>query len=237
MTLNWSPNTLGGAHREVDDILEHILSDSERRRGAATDPGTGARRFRRPAPVGIFRPSRAEASGWGDEEPSRAVADQWGGGSEEAGQPAGERSGEGLVARTKDDGIYNISGDDDGEQIDPLSKDYNGIIANYFSVGLMKGGSASILYPILIVKAGATASFMMASHAAVCLFWSYKVSAPSISVTRMNGEGMNYELADHRICATMDGILDEAMLQQPLPTLASNCCICSLVHIRSFSVS
>lgn len=50
-----------------------------------------------------------------------------------------------------------------------------GIIANYFSVGLMIGGSTSLLYPVLIVKAGATASLMTASYAVVMLFWSYKI--------------------------------------------------------------
>ncbi|KAL7452060.1 hypothetical protein ACHAWC_003810 [Mediolabrus comicus] len=63
----------------------------------------------------------------------------------------------------------------DDEQIDPLSNDYVGIIANYFSVGLMIGGSTSLLYPVLIVKAGATASLMTASYAVVMLFWSYKI--------------------------------------------------------------
>ena len=49
------------------------------------------------------------------------------------------------------------------------------IVANYFSVGLMIGGSTSLLYPVLIVKAGATASLMTASYAVVMVFWSYKI--------------------------------------------------------------
>jgi len=39
----------------------------------------------------------------------------------------------------------------------------------------MIGGSTSLLYPVLIVKAGATASLMTASYAVVMLFWSYKI--------------------------------------------------------------
>ena len=75
---------------------------------------------------------------------------------------------------TKDEAdIYTISSPE--EQINPLSSDYVGIIANYFSVGLMVGGSTSLLYPVLIVKAGATASFMTASYAIVMVFWSYKI--------------------------------------------------------------
>lgn len=72
--------------------------------------------------------------------------------------------------------IYNIAGSsDDDAVIDPMSTDYIGIIANYFSVGLMIGGSTSILYPVLIVQAGATSSLMTASYAVVMVFWSYKI--------------------------------------------------------------
>ena len=39
----------------------------------------------------------------------------------------------------------------------------------------MIGGSTSLLYPILIVQAGATASLMTASYAITMVFWSYKV--------------------------------------------------------------
>jgi hypothetical protein len=75
---------------------------------------------------------------------------------------------------TKDEAdIYTISSPE--EQINPLSNDYVGIIANYFSVGLMVGGSTSLLYPVLIIKAGATSSLMTASYAIVMVFWSYKI--------------------------------------------------------------
>jgi hypothetical protein len=95
-------------------------------------------------------------------------------------QSAGEESEElcritAIDVQKKEGDIYNISGSEDDEQINPLSNDYIGIIANYFSVGLMIGGSTSLLYPVLIVQAGATASLMTASYAVVMVFWSYKI--------------------------------------------------------------
>jgi len=72
--------------------------------------------------------------------------------------------------------IYNITTSKEQQQtIDPFSKDYVGITASYFSVGLMIGGSISLLYPVLIVKGGAPASLMAASTAIIMLFWSYKI--------------------------------------------------------------
>jgi hypothetical protein len=163
---------LTGCGEDVNDILENIPSDSERR--AATDGG--APYFRRPAPFQIFR-RHVDTAAVAD----RSLDD----GSVETnlktvmlGQSAGEdpeeRKISALDTKKKEGDIYNISGHDD-EQIDPLSSDYVGIIANYFSVGLMIGGSTSLLYPVLIVKAGATASLMTASYAVVMVFWSYKI--------------------------------------------------------------
>jgi len=72
--------------------------------------------------------------------------------------------------------IYNITTSKESSQpIDPFSKDYIGITASYFSVGLMIGGSISLLYPVLVVKGGAQASLMAASTAIIMLFWSYKI--------------------------------------------------------------
>ncbi|KAL7535824.1 hypothetical protein ACHAWF_005306 [Thalassiosira exigua] len=105
-----------------------------------------------------------------------------GGGRRSArGQSAGEEPEEqrritALDVQKKEGDIYNINaGGDREEPIDPLAQDYIGIIANYFSVGLMIGGSTSLLYPVLIVQAGATASLMTASYAIVMVFWSYKI--------------------------------------------------------------
>ena len=169
--------TSGGCERVVD-ILENIPSDAERR--AATDTPRrreGGSLFRRPASFTIFRP-RAGASQEQSDAASVAasiesLADALGGQS--AGEEPEERRITALDVQKKEGDIYNIAGSDDDEQIDPMSNDYIGIIANYFSVGLMIGGTTSILYPILIVKAGATASLMTASYAVVMVFWSYKI--------------------------------------------------------------
>jgi len=84
--------------------------------------------------------------------------------------------------KKKEEDIYNISGSEDDEQVDPMSQDYIGIIANYFSVGLMIGGSTSLLYPILIIKTGATASLMTASYAVVMVFWgSCRTASPYVA--------------------------------------------------------
>ncbi len=62
-----------------------------------------------------------------------------------------------------------------GERIDPWSKSYLGVPLNYFSVGLMLGGSVSILYPVLVVREGVTSSLLAASNSLVTIFWSYKI--------------------------------------------------------------
>ena len=180
-----------GIGSEADDILENIPSDSERR--AATDAGHGRRGvgflFRRP-----FRPRSQQRGGDGGEDEEIAslssdldLASHQS--SQFAGQGAGQYSGEQSageepeerrvtvadIKKAKGEDIYNISASEDEEPINPLSNDYNGIVANYFSVGLMIGGSTSLLYPVLIVQAGATASLMSASYAVVMVFWSYKI--------------------------------------------------------------
>ncbi|KAL9191362.1 hypothetical protein ACHAXT_001068 [Thalassiosira profunda] len=183
-------NLPSAAPEEIaSDFLEHVPSDTERR--AATDggprradrDGPGGFRFRRPRSFAIFRPrggaqpqdegSIAASIDAAARDPE--VASVSGGGEQSAGESAEERRITAYDVKKKEEDIYNISGSEDDEPIDPLSQDYIGIIANYFSVGLMIGGSTSLLYPVLIVKAGATASLMTASYAVVMVFWSYKI--------------------------------------------------------------
>jgi hypothetical protein len=155
--MNQNPDIAGGAGEQVADILDNIPSDRER----------GRFRFRRPAPFDIFRQRRSSPA----EEGTSIM-----GGEQTAGEePAEERRIGVLDVQKAESDIYNISGSDDDEPIDPLSWDYVGIIANYFSVGLMVGGSTSLLYPVLVVRAGATSSLMAASIATVMVFWSYKI--------------------------------------------------------------
>mmetsp|Transcript_2587 Transcript_2587/g.3934 ORF Transcript_2587/g.3934 Transcript_2587/m.3934 type:complete len:687 (-) Transcript_2587:17-2077(-) len=170
---------LAGCDETANDILENIPSDSERR--AATDgdtrQGAGGYSFRRPASFRIFRRQQVGGESSFDDDHSTGSVDtnlrsvmmiQ------SAGEDPEEHKISSIDRKKKEGDIYNISADDD-DDIDPLSNDYVGVVANYFSVGLMIGGSTSLLYPVLIVKAGATASFMTASYAVVMVFWSYKI--------------------------------------------------------------
>lgn len=93
-------------------------------------------------------------------------------GEQAAGEEPVEQRRIHVLDEKDKDAVYNISSD---EEINPLTNDYIGIVANYFSVGIMIGGSTSLLYPVLIVKGGATASLMTASYAIVMVFWSYKI--------------------------------------------------------------
>lgn len=45
----------------------------------------------------------------------------------------------------------------------------------YFSVGIIYGGSVSVLYPLLVVQHGVTSAFYSAAASLVTLFWSYKI--------------------------------------------------------------
>ena len=63
----------------------------------------------------------------------------------------------------------------DGEEKNPWTLPYVGIPVNYFSVGVIYGGSVSVLYPLLIVQHGVTSAFYSASASLVTLFWSYKI--------------------------------------------------------------
>lgn len=52
---------------------------------------------------------------------------------------------------------YNIT---QAVHVNPWSLDYVGIPVNYFSVGLLLGGSVSLLYPVLVVREGVTSTFL-----------------------------------------------------------------------------
>lgn len=194
--MNQNTAISGGAGEAVAEILANVSSDSERR--AASDAprnrrrgqeGSGSR-FRRPNSITIFRPVPSSQYDDTDEsmaasfddlasvEFSAVISEEGGGGGGE--QTAGEEPEEqrkitAIDVQKKEADIYNIAGHDGEDQIDPLSQDYIGICANYFSVGLMIGGSTSLLYPVLVVKAGATASMLTASYAIVMVFWSFKI--------------------------------------------------------------
>ena len=64
---------------------------------------------------------------------------------------------------------------DGGEEKNPWSRSFIGIPINYFSVGLVYGGSVSILFPVLIIQNGVTSSFFSAAVSLVTVFWSYKI--------------------------------------------------------------
>ena len=77
------------------------------------------------------------------------------------------------------DGDKDLGGQEQQQQkegeLNTWSRPYVGIPIHYFSVGLIYAGSISILYPILIIQQGVTASFFAAASSLVTVFWSYKV--------------------------------------------------------------
>ena len=201
--MNGNPDITSGAGEQVVDILDNIPSDSDRRAAPApTDRGSiSGDGFRRPAPFAIFRqrrvdrrnhiasPQQVEYDDYISDDSSLVTS------VHSVNMGDSDESEDAMVGKlTHDEGtneeckitafeiqknqsdIYNIAGaKDDDTVIDPMSNDYVGILANYFSVGLMIGGSTSLLYPVLIVQAGATSSLMAASYAVVMVFWSYKI--------------------------------------------------------------
>lgn len=78
-----------------------------------------------------------------------------------------------------DESISDVDGpskdEDDKVEKNPWTKPYVGIPVNYFSVGIIYGGSVSVLYPLLVVQHGVTSAFYSASASLVTLFWSYKI--------------------------------------------------------------
>lgn len=124
-----NPNLgLAGCDETVNDILENIPSDSERR--AATDGDTrrgGGYSFRRPASFRIFRRQVDGSSSFDDDRSAdnlsvdtnlRTVMM-----SQSAGEDPEERKITAIDQKKKEGDIYNFSADDD---IDPLSNDYVG---------------------------------------------------------------------------------------------------------------
>eukprot|EP00986_Skeletonema_menzelii_P008289 scaffold3437_cov145-Skeletonema_menzelii.AAC.21 len=127
-----NPNLgLAGCDETVNDILENIPSDSERR--AATDGDTrrgGGYSFRRPASFRIFRRQVDGSSSFDDDRSAdnlsvdtnlRTVMM-----SQSAGEDPEERKITAIDQKKKEGDIYNFSADDD---IDPLSNDYVVLIA------------------------------------------------------------------------------------------------------------
>ncbi|KAL7474013.1 hypothetical protein ACHAW6_000014 [Cyclotella cf. meneghiniana] len=156
---------IGGACEEVVDILENIPSDNERRAATDVERRRGYR-LRRHASFTIFRSSRQRQQN--EDRASALSAEEEiipAPGEQAAGEEPEEKRRIGVLDTKDEADIYTISSPE--EQINPLSNDYVGIIANYFSVGMMVGGSTSLLYPVLIIKAGATSSLMTASYAIV----------------------------------------------------------------------
>ena len=90
-------------------------------------------RIQRPSSFSIFRTRNRETQ---DYDASQEVAPVIG--EQAAGEEPEEKPRIGVLEIKDRNAIYNISSSD--EEINPLSKDYIGIIANYFSVGIMIGG-------------------------------------------------------------------------------------------------
>ena len=65
--------------------------------------------------------------------------------------------------------------EEEKEEKNPWSRDYCGIPTNYFSVGLVYGGSVNLLFPVLIIQNGVTSSFFSAASSLVTILWSYKI--------------------------------------------------------------
>jgi BT1 family len=128
--------------------------------------------------------SNSSSSGGGDASSNAVVANVAGGGggagvAKDVGDSAGAAAVDPKVlvvaaeGAAEDDNIDDIAANK--QEKNPWSKDFCGIPINYFSVGVIYGGSVSVLYPLLIVQHGVTSSFYAASSSLVTLFWSYKI--------------------------------------------------------------
>lgn len=152
------------AVREVDDHGIDLPVDSDARAVDCADAGIA------PASKGVRRRSTVTMSLRDVELAVVAAAqedeDDF---DEDDRSPREEQEGSRDLAK-KRQGV-----EDAHEPIDPFSYDYVGISASYFTVGLLGGGSVSLLYPVLVVKGGASSSFVTASTSAVMIFWSYKI--------------------------------------------------------------
>ena len=75
---------------------------------------------------------------------------------------------------TKEESSEEV-GSSEGKERNPWSKGFIGIPINYFSVGLVYGGSVNLLFPVLIIQHGVSSSFYSAAASLVTVFWSYKI--------------------------------------------------------------
>ena len=129
--MEQNPDIIGGAGESVVDILENIPSDNECQ--AATDGGGRRYRFRRPAGFELFRPRRARSEdrygGHGGNNDAASIDSS--SVNQDGVQSAGEEPEEqrhitAYDVQKKEGDIYNMSGYDDDEKIDPMSNDYIG---------------------------------------------------------------------------------------------------------------
>ena len=100
--------------------------------------------------------------------------------NEDGGDRKSKRLSAWRVSLVEQDGLAEklgttIAEGDDVEEKNPWSRQFIGIPINYFSVGLVYGGSVNLLYPVLIIQNGVTSSFFSAAVSLVTVFWSYKI--------------------------------------------------------------
>lgn len=94
-------------------------------------------------------------------------------GDDEIGGQTPPPAGYTSIKKLTDDEASTSS--DEKQEKNPWTLPFVGIPVNYFSVGVILGGSVSVLYPILIIQHGVTSSFYSAAASLVTLFWSYKI--------------------------------------------------------------
>lgn len=144
----------------------------------------------------ISLPSRSPSANGNDDEDDNAAAivksnnaatEAGAGGvvdvdlEEKAASATGSESNEDSHADLKNDDSGSLTAPNDkktmtgADEKNPWGKDFCGIPINYFSVGVIYGGSVSVLYPLLVVQHGVTSSFSAAASSLVTLFWSYKI--------------------------------------------------------------
>ncbi|EJK50860.1 hypothetical protein THAOC_30033, partial [Thalassiosira oceanica] len=63
-------------------------------------------------------------------------------------------AGVSIVEGDAADAASVVKEGDGGDEKDPWSRSFVGIPINYFSVGLVYGGSVNILFPVLIIQNG-----------------------------------------------------------------------------------
>ena len=119
-------------------------------------------------------------SGSGVETASSNAGDDNNDGNGDGGDRKSKRLSTWRVSLVEQDALAEklgttIAEGDDVEEKNPWSRQFIGIPINYFSVGLVYGGSVNLLYPVLIIQNGVTSSFFSAAVSLVTVFWSYKI--------------------------------------------------------------